>query len=345
MKTGPSYYEKRDWCFLMAKFIARRLGLSLIIFFFATFMIYVLEYSLPTSYVEKTALELSMRPGNTKSAQQWIAELNAQYGMDKGIVMGYFTWLKNTAKGNFGDSWSQTMPVTELFKKCIWYSFGMGLICFFLEIIIAIPLGVLAARKQYSMTDYTVTVISLIGISMPTFFMATVFKLIFSVKLGWFELVGMQGRNYATLDSFGRFLDLANHMVLPILTLTVVSIGGLMRYTRTNMLEVLNADYVRTARAKGLPEKEVISHHAFRNTLIPLVTILGGSLPGLFGGALITETLFGIRGIGFYSYNAMTAGDIPFTMFYLAFISILTLAGNLISDILYAVVDPRVRVN
>ena len=155
----------------------------------------------------------------------------------------------------------------------------------------------------------------------------------------------MQGRYYTTLSTAGKFWDLANHLVLPILTLTIVGIGGLMRYTRTNMLEVLNADYVRTARAKGLPESKVISKHAFRNTLIPLVTILGGSLPGLFSGALITETLFGIRGIGYYAYQAMITGDIPFTMFYLAFISILTLLGNLISDILYAVVDPRVRVN
>lgn len=329
----------------MAKFIARRLGLCLIIFFFATLIVYILEYSLPTSYVEKTALELSSRPGSTKSAEQWIQELNAAYGMDKGIIQGYFTWLSNAAKGNFGDSWSQTMPVTELFKKCIWYSFVMGLIAWFLQIIISIPLGVTAARKQYSITDYTVTVVSLIGISMPTFFVATVLKLIFSVKLGWFELIGMQGRNYAILDDAGKFWDLAAHLVLPIMTLTIISVGGLMRYTRTNMLEVLNADYVRTARAKGLPESKVISHHAFRNTLIPLVTMLGGSLPGLFGGALITETLFGIRGIGYYSYHAMILGDIPFTMFYLAFISILTLLGNLITDILYAVVDPRVRVN
>jgi len=329
----------------MAKFIAKRLALGAIIFFFVTFIIYVLECSLPTSYVEKQAMELSVRPGNTKSAQQWIDELNAQYGMDKGMVEGYVTWLSNAVKGEFGDSWTQTMPVTELFHKCIWYSFGMGLVAFILQIIIAIPLGVMAARKQYSIADYVVTVFGLIGISMPTFFVATVFKLIFSVHLGWFDLVGMQGRNYATLSEAGRFWDLCHHMVLPILTLTVISIGSLMRYTRTNMLEVLNADYIRTARAKGLPEKKVISRHAFRNTLIPLVTVLGGSLPGLFSGALITETLFGIRGIGFYSYYAMIGGDIPFTMFYLAFISILTLLGNLISDILYAVVDPRVRVN
>lgn len=329
----------------MSKFILKRLALSVVIFFFVTFIIYVLECSLPTSYVETTARQLATSPGTTKSAQQWIDELNAQYGMDKGIVPGYVTWLSSYVKGEFGESWSQTMQVTDLFNKCIWYSFVMGAIAFFLQIIIAIPLGVLAARKQYSMTDYTVTVLSLIGISMPTFFVATVLKMIFSVQLGWFELSGMQGRNYASLSEFGQFMDIAVHMILPIATLTIIGVGSLMRYTRTNMLEVLNSDYIRTARAKGLPENKVISRHAFRNTLIPLVTILGSSLPGLFSGALITETLFAIRGIGFYSYHAMIGGDIPFTMFYLSFSAILTLLGNLIADVLYAVVDPRVRVN
>lgn len=152
------------------------------------------------------------------------------------------------------------------------------------------------------------------------------------------------GRNYNQLSAWGQVMDKANHLVLPIITLVVISTGSLMRYTRTNMLEVLNADYIRTARAKGLSEKKVVYHHAFRNTLIPLVTIIGGSLPGLFSGALITETLFAIPGIGYTSYQAMVGGDIPFSMFYLVFLSVLTLLGNLISDILYAVVDPRVRI-
>ena len=169
-------------------------------------------------------------------------------------------------------------------------------------------------------------------------------KLVFSGKLGWFDLYGLIGRNYQQLSAAGQFWDKAHHLVLPIVTLVVISVGSLMRYTRTNMLEVLNADYIRTARAKGLSERKVIYHHAFRNTLIPLVTIIGGSLPGLFSGALITETLFGIPGIGLTSYNAMVGGDIPFSMFYMTFLAILTLLGNLISDVLYAVVDPRVRI-
>ena len=329
----------------MLKFIVKRLALSIVILFFVMFIVYALMYSLPTSYVETTARQLATQPGTQKSAQEWIAELNAQYGMDKGVLPGFFTWLGNAARGNFGDSWNWTIPVTEEFRNTIWYSFALGLIAFILQIVIAIPLGIVAAKKQYHMTDYTVTVLSLIGISMPTFFVATILKLIFSVKLNLFEISGMIGRDHFSLSPFGKFLDIANHFFLPALTLTIVGIGSLMRYTRTNMLEVLNADYIRTARAKGVSESKVIGYHAFRNTLIPIVTILGSSLPGLFGGALITETLFAIRGIGYASYYSMINGDIPFTMFYLAFMAILTLLGTLIADILYAVVDPRVRVN
>ena len=323
----------------MSKFIIKRLLISVFILFCATFIIYALMRCLPASYVETMAMQLSAAPG-AKPYAEWIEQLNASYGLDKGIVAGYFIWLKDAIRGNFGDSWKYTVPVLQKFTEVIWLSFIMALIAFVLEIVIAIPLGIIAATKQYSRTDYAITAIALVGISLPTFFL----KLLFSVKLGWFDLYGLVGRDYAQLDAFGQFLDKANHLVLPIMTLVIVSIGSLMRYTRTNMLEVLNADYIRTARAKGLSEKKVIYHHAFRNTLIPLVTIIGGSIPGLFGGALITETLFAIPGIGFTSYTAMVTGDIPFSMFYLTFIAILTLLGNLISDILYAVVDPRVRI-
>lgn len=329
----------------MTEFLIKRILMCILILFFVMFLIYVIMYSLPTSYMEARALSLSQKPGSQKSAQEWLAELNATYGMDKGPIKGYFVWLGNAVKGDFGESWFWTVSCTEKFSNVIWYSFVLAFVSFVLEIAIAVPLGVVAARKQYSATDYTVTVVALIGMSLPTFFVATMLKMVFSVKLGWFDLSGMQGRYFYQLSNWGKFLDLAKHFFLPAVTLVIISIGSLMRYTRTNMLEVLNSDYIRTARAKGLSERKVINYHAFRNTLIPLVTILGGSLPGLFGGALITETLFAINGIGYVSYQSMIAGDIPFTMFYLTFISILTLLGNLISDILYAVVDPRVRVH
>ncbi len=329
----------------MAKFLVKRLLLCLLILFFVMFIVYTLMYCLPTSYMETVAREMAQKPGS-KSAAEWLVELNAQYGMDKGLVQGFFTWLSSAVRGNFGDSWYWTVPVTQKFNDVIWYSFVLGLVAFILQTLIAIPLGVVAAKKQYSITDYTVTVVSLVGISLPTFFVAVVLKMIFSVKLGWLDIGGMHSaRLAATAGTWAYFWDEVKHFIMPALTLVIVSIGSLMRYTRTNTLEVLNADYIRTARAKGLSERRVIGYHAFRNTLIPIVTILGSSLPGLFSGALITETLFSIQGIGFASYHAMIAGDIPFTMFYLSFISILTLLGNLLADILYAVVDPRVRVN
>ena len=329
----------------MLKFTTKRVIYSVLILFFVMFLIYILMYNMPMGYVETKARELASRPGATKSYAEWLQDLNAQYGMDKGVVQGYLTWLKSAVRGQWGDSWAWTVPVTEEFHKTVWFSFILGLVSFIFEILIAIPLGITAARKQYSFVDYFSTVVAMVCISMPTFFLATLLKYIFAMKLGWFESIGMQSRNYMYLSDFGKFLDVAKHFVLPSVTLIIVSIGGLMRYTRTNMLEVLNADYIRTARAKGVPEKKVINYHAFRNTLIPLVTTLGGSLPSLFAGALITETLFGIRGIGNASFTSMTQGDIPFIMFYLAFISILTLLGNLISDLLYAAVDPRVRLS
>ena len=329
----------------MFKYTVKRLLYSAIILFFVMFIIYALMYNMPTSYVETKARELASRPGATKSYAEWLADLNAQYGMDKGVVGGYFIWLGNAVRGNWGDSWAWTIPVTQVFKNTIWYSFALSVVAYIFEILIAIPLGISAAKKQYSFTDYFTTVVSMICISMPTFFLATLLKYIFSVKLGWFDLSGMQGRNYMNLTDFGKFLDVAKHFILPSITLIIINIGGLMRYTRTNMLEVLNADYIRTARAKGVPEKKVINYHAFRNTLIPLITTLGGMLPGLFSGALITESLFAIRGIGYASYTSMTQADIPFIMFYLAFISIMTVLGNLISDLLYGAVDPRVRLS
>ena len=328
----------------MRKYIVKRILISIVILFFVAFIIYALMRCLPASYIENMARQKSMQPGS-KSFEDWMEQLTAMYNMDKGIFYGFFAWLGQMLRGEFGDSWFYTVPVIEKFHSTIWISFWMGLVAMVLELILAIPLGVVAATKQYSKTDYTISVLALAGISLPTFFFASLLKLLFSVKLGWFDLFGLTGRNYEQLNAMGQFLDKAHHLVLPIVTLVVISVGSLMRYTRTNMLEVLNADYFRSARAKGLVERTVIYHHAFRNTLIPLVTIVGGSLPGLFSGALITETLYSIPGIGYTSYQAMVGGDIPFSMFYLTFLAILTLAGNLISDILYAVVDPRVRIS
>ncbi len=328
----------------MRNYIIKRILYSIIILFFVTLIIYTLIRCLPGSYVETMAMQLSVQP-NSKPYSEWLAQLNASYGLDQPILVGYFNWLGDFFRGNFGDSWKWTVPVVDEFKSVIGVSIIMAAIALILEVVIAIPLGIIAATKQYSKSDYIISAGALVGISLPTFFFASLLKLVFAVKLGWVDTHGLVGRNFAQLSSMGKFLDMAKHLILPIITLTIHGLGAPMRYTRTNMLEVLNSDYIRTARAKGLDEKKVIYHHAFRNTLIPLVTYYGTSMVSLFSGALITETLFAIPGIGYTSYQSMIAGDIPFTMFYLTFIAILTLACNLITDILYAVVDPRVRLS
>jgi len=325
------------------KYIIKRLLWSLVILFIVSFLLYILMRSLPTSYLEQIARQKSQQPGS-KSFEEWMQQLEATYGMDKGIVPGFFAWLGRAVRGDFGDSWKYTVPVTQKFREVVGISFIMSLIVMVLEMLISVPLGIIAATKQYSWEDNVISIVALAGISLPTFFTASLLKLVFSVKLQWFDLGGLVGRNHDILSPSGKNLDIALHLVLPILTLLIANIGAYMRYMRTNMLEVLNSDYIRTARAKGLSERRVIYHHAFRNTLITLVTIWGTSLPALFSGAMITEQLFSIPGIGYTSYQAMISGDIPFSMFYLVFIAVLTLIGNLLTDILYAVVDPRVRI-
>jgi len=328
----------------MFKFILKRLLLSLMILFFVLFLIYGLMYSLPASYPEKKAREMSQKAGQTKSYEELLQEMNARLGMDTDNVFeGYFQWLGTAVQGDFGESWTWTQSCTTVFSSKIWYSFALNVIVFFFELILAIPLGILAARKQYSFVDYSVTVIALVGISLPSFFVATCLKMIFSGVLPMYGTVTAGAS--LTMTEFEQFLDLAKHFILPSLTLILVGMGDLMRYTRTNTLEVLNADFIRTARSKGLPERRVMNYHAFRNTLIPIVTIIGNMLPGLFSGAMITEQLFSLEGIGQAAFKSMMGGDIPFTMFYLAFSTVLTLIGTLLADILYAVVDPRVRIN
>ena len=329
----------------MRNFIIRRVALGIFITFFGAMVVYAIIRSLPSSYVETVARERASNPLSTKTYQEWLDQLNEVYKLDVGIIPGYFGWLGNAIKGDFGESWHYAIPVTEKFNQVIWYSVIINIITFFVQMFIAIPLGITAARNQYSKTDYAISIFALMGISLPTFFLATILKYVFSIKLGWFDLYGLTGRFFSTMTPWQQFWDMAYHMVLPVVTLTMLSIGGLMRYTRTNMLEVLNSDYIRTARAKGLPENKVINKHAFRNTLIPLVSYMSFLLPSMFSGALITETLFQIPGIGYISYQAMVRGDIPFAMFYTTFLLILTQLSLILADIMYAVVDPRVRVN
>ena len=260
------------------------------------------------------------------------------------VLGGYFAWLGNMLKGDLGDSFLYQQPVGTVIADHMWISFLISLVALIFQFAIAIPLGIVSATRQYSVVDYSVTIITMIGISLPSFFFAALLIKVFSSWLGWFPASGLvSGGGSAT--GFLYFMDMLHHLVLPMLVLIVLSIGGLMRYTRTNMLEVLNSDYIRTARSKGLSEKKVIYVHAFRNTMIPLMTLLAGILPSLFGGAMITEEVFAIDGIGRLAYKALQQGDVPFIMGYNMFLAVLTVIGTLMSDLMYAVVDPRVKLS
>lgn len=263
------------------------------------------------------------------------------------ILSGYFGWLGRMFKGDLGTSFKYEKPVAQVIGENMWISFAIAVVATILQFLISIPLGVSSATHQYSAQDYIVTVFTMIGLSLPTYFFAAVAIKFFAVDLGILPVSGLVsgGANYGS-DFWGELSkvgDMAYHLILPIFVSVILSIGGLMRYTRTNMLEVLSADYIRTARAKGLSEKTVIYKHAFRNTLIPLATLLAGILPGLFGGMMITEQVFAIDGIGRLAYNALKDGDIPFVMGYNMFLAILTVIGTLLSDVMYSIVDPRVK--
>ncbi|MDE7463418.1 MAG: ABC transporter permease [Clostridiales bacterium] len=328
----------------MFKYIVKRLLLSVIILLGVSFIVYALVRMMPMNYVEiKYASQLAQ--GTVK--QEDIDNFLKLYGLSDSVIVGYFRWLGSLLTGDLGISFKYEQPVGTVIGDYMWISFAIALIATILQFLIAIPLGISSATHQYSVRDYTVTVLTMIGLSFPTYFFAAICIRVFSVELGWLPSGGLvdPGVDYATdfVGTMTKLGDMAYHLILPIIVSVVLSVGGLMRYTRTNTLEVLNADYIRTARAKGLSERTVIYKHAFRNTLIPLATLLAGIIPGLFGGMMITEEVFAIDGIGRMAYRALVEGDIPFVMGYNMFLAVLTVIGTLFSDIMYAIVDPRVK--
>lgn len=332
----------------MFKYIVKRLLISIVILLGVSLIIYTLVRLLPVDYIER---KYSAQLQQGQMTQEQVDEYKEMYGLGdnsfKGIVGGYFNWLSNVAKGNLGDSFKYEKPVARVITENMWISFAIAFIATILQFLLAIPLGITSATHQYTARDYIVTIFTMIGLALPTYFFAAIAIKIFAVDLGWLPTGGLVSGGASYAETFAgqmqRFGDILKHLILPISVSVILSIGGLMRYTRTNTLEVLNADYIRTARAKGLSEKTVIYKHAFRNTLIPLATLLAGILPGLFGGMMITEQVFAIDGIGNIAYQALREGDIPFVMGYNMFLAILTVVGTLLSDIMYSIVDPRVK--
>ena len=328
----------------MLKYIAKRIGYSILILLGVSMIIYFLIRLMPVDFIQDKINAINQ--GGATVSEETVQTMYKMYGLGdnsfKGILGGYFSWLKALARFDLGTSFVYGIPVADVIVEHMGISFGIALIATIFEFMIAIPLGITAATHQYSIRDYIVTVLVMIGISLPSFFFGNMLKDLFALKLGWFPPSGLVNAT-ASYTGIELLIDYARHLVIPVVTIVILSIGARMRMTRTNMLEVMNSDYIRTARAKGLKEKVVINKHAFRNTLIPLVTSLAGLLPSLFSGAIITEQVFDLPGIGNIALDAMNRGDIPFIMGYNMFLALLSVLGVLLADLMYAVVDPRVK--
>lgn len=289
----------------------------------------------------------SLVPGNFVDSDPNLtterkAELYALYGFDQPEIERYFIWIGNLVQGDLGYSLQFQRPVMEVLGNYIWSSFFVALASLILTWLIAVIIGVVSATKQYSFFDSFITIIVFAAMATPSFFLGLILIKFLAVDLGWFPAGGMITTG-SSLTGWDYVKDVAEHMILPVLVLTMLGVGGLTRYFRTNMLEVIKQDFVRTARAKGLKERVVIYKHALRNALLPAITLFAFELPALFSGAIITEQIFNWPGIGAIYMQAFTVRDYPLLMGFTMFIALLTVISNLLADILYGVADPRVR--
>lgn len=272
-----------------------------------------------------------------------IAYRLEQLGHNDPLPQRYLTWLKETLSGNLGFSIRYKRPVIELIRARIGPTLLLTFSSMIISVALAVPLGVLSSTRQYSKTDYAFTVLAMAGVSVPIFFLGVVFIKVVGFDLGLIPLGGMvsAGRSHANFLAYA--LDVLKHLLAPLIVLSVTGIASFMRFTRSSMLEVIRQDYIRTARAKGLSEKVVIYKHALRNAMIPVVTMLGLNVPFLFSGAVLTETVFVWPGMGVLNLNALTQNDYPLLMGISLFFALMVLTGNLLADLLYAMVDPRIR--
>lgn len=288
-----------------------------------------------------TDLQTTLNPYAGEAARM---RLEALYGIDRPLHEQYIDWFSRLLHLDFGNSMSSdARPVMEKICERLPLTIGMNVASLFLTLLLAIPIGVLSAWKQGSLFDRGMTVLVFLGFAMPGFWLALLLMLFCGLEHQWLPLSGLTSLDFASLSLWGKAMDIVSHLVLPITVITVGSIAGMSRFTRASMLEVLRQDYILTARAKGLSARVVIFRHALRNALLPVITLLGLSVPGLIGGSVIIETIFALPGLGQLFYTAVMARDYPLIMGNLVLGAILTLAGNMLADICYGLADPRIR--
>lgn len=322
----------------MLFYITKRLSLMIPLIFGITVITFIVIHLAPGGPVE-VQTEMSL-----KASAEARENLKKLYGLDKPLHVQYIEWIKRFIKLDFGKSMVDGRKVTDKIWETIPITLIIDLLSLILIFIIAIPLGVYSATRQHSLFDKVSTVGVFIGFSMPEFWLALLLMIFFGVQLGWLPISGIQSIDVSEMNKAERIFDWIKHLILPVGITAFGGLASLSRYSRSSMLEVIRQDYIKTAYAKGLKEHDVVFRHALRNALLPIITILGLSIPGLIGGSVIFEQIFSIPGMGRLFFSSAMSRDYPTIMGILTIGAVLTLIGNLIADISYALVDPRIRV-
>ncbi len=319
----------------MQRFLARRLFHGVIILIGLSILMFTLLVFTPGDPVELMAVS------NPEIKPEDVAMLRAYYGLDDPVYVRYFKWLRSVLKGDLGYSRTYGTPVAKLIVQRLRNTLTLLASAVAVAFTVGITVGIYSALHQYSPADYAVTVFAFAGLAMPVFWQGIVFILIFAVWLPWFPAGGMMTPGVA--PGWPAFLDRLWHLVLPVSVLATSGMASWTRYMRSSMLEVVRQDYVRTARAKGNPEQAVIKRHALRNALIPIITLVALSIPGILNGAVLTETVFSWPGMGLLLFQAVLGHDHNVAMSVLLFLALMTVIFNLLADIAYGFADPRIR--
>ncbi len=324
----------------MIPYALRRVVLAIPLLIGITFISFLVIHLAPGEPVELQTGDLGV-----KSSAQSIESLRKLYGLDQPLYVQYWSWVTRLARLDFGRSFAPDgKPVLQKIGERLPITLFLNIIEMLLILALAVPIGVLSATRQYSVFDKITTVFVFVGFATPDFWLALLLMILFGVQLGWLPISGLRSPTWEFLSFWRQHWDFLSHLVLPIVVATFGGLAGFSRYMRQSMLEVVRQEYIQTARAKGLSEQAVIGKHALRNALLPVVTILGLSLPGLIGGSVIVESVFAIPGMGQLMVQAVFSRDYPVIMGNLIIVSTLTLVANLLADISYGLVDPRIRV-
>ena len=322
----------------MLHYLARRFLLMIPLLIGITLISFVVIHLAPG---EPTDMQTQLNPEVSTELRN---RLRDQYGLDKPLVIQYGEWLGRFVRLDFGNSFSQDRrPVFDKIVERLPITISINLLSIVAILATAIPIGIYSATHRGSLFDRITTILVFIGFAAPSFWLALLLMDFFGVRFGLLPIAGLKSLDYDSFNVLGKVLDLGRHLLLPVFISTFGGLAGFSRYMRSNMLEVIRQDYILTARAKGLSEQSVIYRHALRNALLPVITILGLSVPGLIGGSVIFETIFAIPGMGKLFYDGVMMRDYPLIMGILVMGAILTLVGNLLADLCYAFADPRIR--